>query len=77
MFLYTDENKELGHVVLYVTDLTRMADFYEHTLGFHQISREWPVAFSGGRTYELLLIEVGGQPKVADTHGSRSLPYWF
>ena len=56
---------ELGHVVLYVTDLTRMADFYEHTLGFHQISREWPIAlFSGGRTHhELLLIEVGGTPK--------------
>ncbi len=66
--------KELGHVVLYVTDLTRMADFYEHTLGFHQISREWPVAlFSGGRTHhELLLIEVGGQPKVAErTHEMR------
>ncbi|MDE1919440.1 MAG: VOC family protein [Patescibacteria group bacterium] len=57
--------KELGHVVLYVTDLTRMADFYEHTLGFHQITREWPVAlFSGGRTHhELLLIEVGGRPR--------------
>ncbi len=60
--------QELGHVVLYVTDLTRMADFYEHTLGFHQISREWPVAlFSGGRTHhELLLIEVGGQAKAAE-----------
>ena len=57
--------KELGHVVLYVTDLTRVADFYQHTLGFHQISREWPMAlFSGGRTHhELLLIEVGGQPR--------------
>ena len=56
---------ELGHVVLYVTDLARMADFYEHTLGFKQISREWPVAlFSGGRTHhELLLIEVGGNPR--------------
>ncbi len=56
---------ELGHVVLYVTDLTRMADFYEHTLGFKQISREWPMAlFSGGRTHhELLLIEVGGRPR--------------
>ncbi|MDO8231596.1 MAG: VOC family protein [bacterium] len=49
----------------YVTNLTRMADFYEHTLGFHQISREWPMAlFSGGRTHhELLLIEVGGHPR--------------
>ncbi len=59
------EIKELGHVVLYVSNLTRMADFYEKTLGFHQIKREWPIAlFSSGRTHhELLLIEVGGQPK--------------
>lgn len=58
---------ELGHVVLYVTDLKRMADFYEHTLGFRQIAREWPTAlFSGGRTHhELLLIEVGGAPRPA------------
>jgi catechol 2,3-dioxygenase len=63
---------ELGHVVLYVTDLTRMADFYEHTLGFHQIKREWPMAiFSGGRTHhELLLIEVGGHPRgIERAHG--------
>lgn len=59
------EIKELGHVVLYVTDLTRMADFYEKTLGFRQIAREWPTAlFSSGRTHhELLLIEVGGSPR--------------
>ncbi|MHB1769682.1 MAG: VOC family protein [Minisyncoccota bacterium] len=59
--------KELGHVVLYVTDLERMADFYEQTLGFRQIAREWPTAlFSGGRTHhELLLIEVGGTPRPA------------
>lgn len=59
---------ELGHVVLYVTDLMRMADFYEHTLGFSQISREWPTAlFSGGRTHhELLLIEVGGNARGAE-----------
>jgi catechol 2,3-dioxygenase len=58
---------ELGHVVLYVTDLGRMADFYEHTLGFKQIAREWPTAlFSAGRTHhELLLIEVGGAPRPA------------
>jgi catechol 2,3-dioxygenase len=58
---------ELGHVVLYVTDLGRMADFYEHTLGFKQIAREWPTAlFSTGRTHhELLLIEVGGAPRPA------------
>lgn len=60
--------KELGHVVLYVTDLTRMADFYEHVLGFRQIARQWPVAvFSGGRTHhELLLIETGGAPRPAE-----------
>jgi catechol-2,3-dioxygenase len=59
--------RELGHVVLYVTDLGRMADFYECTLGFHQIAREWPMAlFSAGRTHhELLLIEVGGTPRPA------------
>lgn len=59
--------KELGHVVLYVTDLARMADFYRDTLGFREIAREWPTAlFSGGRTHhELLLIEVGGTPRSA------------
>jgi len=30
------EIKELGHVVLYVTDSTKMADFYRDTLGFHE-----------------------------------------
>ena len=57
--------KELGHVVLYVTDLARVADFYRDTLGFKQIARNWPLAlFSSGRTHhELLLIEVGGAPK--------------
>lgn len=55
---------ELGHVVLYVTDLARSADFYAKTLGFHEITREQGIAlFSGGRTHhELLLIEVGGEP---------------
>jgi catechol 2,3-dioxygenase len=58
---------ELGHVVLYVTDMRRMADFYKDTLGFTEIAREWPVAlFSTGRTHhELLLIEVGGTPRPA------------
>ncbi len=53
---------ELGHVVLYVTDLTRMADFYRDTLGFREIDRRPGLAlFSSGRTHhELLLIEVGG-----------------
>jgi catechol 2,3-dioxygenase len=53
---------ELGHVVLYVTDLIRMADFYRDTLGFKEIDRKPGLAlFSSGRTHhELLLIEVGG-----------------
>lgn len=58
-------------MVLYVTDLARMADFYERTLGFHQIAREWPMAlFSAGRTHhELLLIEIGGTPRPASEIG--------
>lgn len=53
---------ELGHVVLYVTNLEKMADFYAATLGFHEIMRGSNTAlFSGGRTHhELLLIETGG-----------------
>lgn len=59
--------KELGHVVLYVTDLSRMADFYRDTLGFRELDRTWPTAlFGAGRTHhELLLIEVGGVPRPA------------
>jgi len=58
------EIKELGHVVLYVTDVTKMADFYRDTLGFHEIERRPGMAiFSSGRTHhELLLIEIGGEP---------------
>jgi len=60
--------KELGHVVLYVSDLTRSADFYRDTLGFHEIMRGGGIAvFSSGRTHhELLLIEVGGKPDVKE-----------
>ena len=56
--------KELGHVVLYVYELKRSADFYRDTLGFPEIMRGQGVAlFSSGRTHhELLLIEVGGAP---------------
>ena len=52
---------ELGHVVLYVSNLNRSADFYRDILGFHEIVRGPGVAaFSSGRTHhELLLIEVG------------------
>lgn len=53
---------ELGHIVLFVTNLEKLADFYKSTLGFPEISRDSQTAlFSGGRTHhELLLIEVGG-----------------
>jgi catechol 2,3-dioxygenase len=56
---------ELGHVVLYVSNLARSADFYKDTLGFNEIHRDLHTAlFSSGRTHhELLLIEVGGNPK--------------
>lgn len=57
--------KELGHVVLYVTNLQRMADFYRDTLGFQERLRVSGAAiFSSDRTHhELLLIEIGGSPK--------------
>ena len=53
---------ELGHVVLFVTNLTKMADFYRDTLGFHEIARDSQTAlFGAGRTHhEMLLIEIGG-----------------
>ena len=63
------EVKELGHIVLYVSDLERSAHFYRDILGWRQIvpsegeALPFPaVMFSspGGRTHhELLLIEVG------------------
>jgi catechol 2,3-dioxygenase len=57
--------KELGHVVLYVSDITRSADFYRDTLGFREIVRGTGMAlYSSGRTHhEMLLIEVGGKPR--------------
>jgi catechol 2,3-dioxygenase len=58
--------RELGHLVLYVRDLGRSADFYRDVLGWRQVlpgPGEEPVGaagFSSGRTHhELLLIEVG------------------
>lgn len=56
------EIKELGHVVLYVSDLERSRRFYRDLLGWREIGGlgAWAVAFSSGRTHhELLLIEVG------------------
>ena len=59
--------KELGHVVLYASNLQRSADFYRDILGFHEIDRTKATAlFSSGRTHhELLLIEIGGEPRRA------------
>ncbi len=56
--------KELGHVVLYVTNLECVANFYRDTLGFTEIQRMVGAAvFSSGRTHhEMLLLEVGGEP---------------
>jgi catechol-2,3-dioxygenase len=56
--------RELGHAVLYVSDLERSRHFYRDLLGFHEIGGGPPgfraTAFSSGRTHhELLLIEVG------------------
>jgi catechol 2,3-dioxygenase len=56
---------ELGHIVLYVSNLSRSADFYKNILGFQEIHRDLHTAlFSSGRTHhEMLLIEVGGAPR--------------
>lgn len=56
---------ELGHLVLYVRDLTRSRAFYGDVLGWDEIRGDVPIglpaaAFTSGRTHhELLLIEVG------------------
>jgi catechol 2,3-dioxygenase len=61
--------QELGHVVLYVTNLKQSAAFYRDTLGFPEITispsgMNGAAIFSSGRTHhELLLIEIGGAPK--------------
>jgi catechol-2,3-dioxygenase len=60
--------KELGHIVLYVSDLARSRRFYGETLGWREITPEEGIgfpaaAFSSGRTHhELLLIEVRAAP---------------
>ena len=56
------EIKELGHVVLYVSNLERSRHFYGDVLGWNEITgeRSGAAMFSAGRTHhELLLIEVG------------------
>ena len=58
------EVKELGHVVLYVSDLERSRRFYGQVLGWREVARmgEMGAMFSSGRTHhELLLLEVGPQ----------------
>lgn len=63
------EIKELGHIVLYVTNIQKSVHFYRNILGFKEIGEEETkgkgvALFSSGRTHhELLLIEIGGTPK--------------
>jgi catechol 2,3-dioxygenase len=62
------EIKELGHLVLYVSDLSTSAAFYRDILGWRPVDPDAPLvgaaAFSSGRTHhELLLIEVGPDAK--------------
>lgn len=57
--------RELGHIVLYVSDLERSRRFYGELLGWDEIAGDVPLGvpaagFTSGRTHhELLLIEVG------------------
>jgi catechol 2,3-dioxygenase len=75
--------RELGHLVLYVRDVRRSAQFYRDVLGWPQIMPEPGVdpvgvaAFSSGRTHhELLLIEVGNDATPIPT-GRRVGMYHF
>lgn len=56
---------ELGHVVLYVTNMEQSVSFYRDILGFNMIaSGHGFSAFSSGRNHhEMLLIEIGGEVK--------------
>lgn len=54
--------KELGHAVLYVSDIERSRHFYRNVLGFNEIKADARgfAMYSSGRTHhELLLIQVG------------------
>jgi catechol 2,3-dioxygenase len=73
--------KELGHLVLYVKDVRRSAEFYGQVLGWEPVLADTPgipaAAFSSGRTHhELLLIEVG-EGATAQPAGRRLGLYHF
>jgi catechol 2,3-dioxygenase len=80
------EIKELGHLVLYVRDLSASVHFYRDVLGWRQImgGDEAPPAFpvaafaapSGRTHHELLLIEVGADASPVP-HGRRLGLYHF
>ena len=56
------EVKELGHIVLYVSDLEQSRKFYGGVLGWPEIATfgTQGAVYSSGRTHhELLLLEVG------------------
>ena len=56
------EVKELGHIVLYVSDIERSRRFYRDVLGWNEVAEfgGFGAMFSSGRTHhELLLLEVG------------------
>jgi catechol 2,3-dioxygenase len=73
--------EELGHLVLYVSDVERSAAFYGDLLGWKPVFESAPgmpvAAFSSGRTHhELLLIEVG-EGAAAQPAGRRLGLYHF
>jgi catechol 2,3-dioxygenase len=75
----TVEVKELGHIVLYVSDMERSRRFYGEVLGWREVARMdgMGTMFSSGRTHhELLLLEVGPQAQ-AIPQGRRVGLYHF
>lgn len=68
--------KELGHVVLYVANLERSANFYRDTLGFREIARDTHTAlYSSGRTHhELLLIGIDQDPEPVEGSNRKLKP---
>jgi catechol 2,3-dioxygenase len=71
--------KELGHIVLYVSDMERSRRFYGDVLGWREVARvgDMGAVFSSGRTHhELLLLEVGAEAQ-AIPQGRRLGLYHF